>query len=128
MATTHPVLLYDGGCGLCNRVVQFTLRHDRRDVFRFAALQSELAGRVLGRQGESASDLNSVYVVVDLEQAGERLRARSQAVIFLLRTLGGRWRVLAELYAVLPRRLRDWLYDLVARSRYRGFGKLETCP
>jgi|SRR6516225_2420916 predicted DCC family thiol-disulfide oxidoreductase YuxK len=128
METSHPVMLYDGVCGLCNRAVQFTLRHDRRDVFRFASLQSELAGRVLGRHGESAKDLNSVYVVLDMQQAGERLLARSDAVIYLFRALGGRWRALAGMYGVLPGRMRDGLYDLVARNRYRMFGRLEVCP
>jgi predicted DCC family thiol-disulfide oxidoreductase YuxK len=128
MEAGHPVLLYDGVCGLCNQVLQFTLRHDRKDVFRFAALQSEFAGQLLARHGEAASDLNSVYVVLDREGMGEHLLPRSEAVIFLLRALGGRWRVLAEMYAVLPRRLRDCLYQLLARNRYRVFGKLETCP
>ena len=128
MERTHPVLLYDGVCGLCNQVVQFTLRYDRRDVFRFAALQSELAARVLARHGESAKDLNSVYVVLDMEQAGERLLGRSDAVICLLRTLGGRLRAPAAVYGVLPRSVRDILYSLVARNRYRLFGKFETCP
>jgi predicted DCC family thiol-disulfide oxidoreductase YuxK len=124
----HPVLLYDGVCGLCNRAVQFTLRHDHRDIFRFAALQSELAERVLARHGESASDLNSVYLVREIGKAGERLLARSDAVIYLLHTLGGRWRVLAGIYGVLPRWARDGLYDMVVRKRYRAFGRFETCP
>ena len=124
----HPVLLYDGVCGLCNRTVQFTLRHDRRDVFRFAALQSELAERALQRHAETASDLNSVYLVLGIGEAGERLLGRSDAVIYLLRTLGGGWRALAGIYGLLPRWVRDVLYDLVARNRYRVFGKFETCP
>jgi predicted DCC family thiol-disulfide oxidoreductase YuxK len=124
----HPVLLYDGVCGLCNRVVQFTLRHDRKDVFRFAPLQSELAGRALARHGESAKDLNSVYVVLGMGQAQERLLGRSDAVIYLFRTLGGRWKALAAVYEILPRSARDVLYNLVARNRYRVFGKFEACP
>jgi predicted DCC family thiol-disulfide oxidoreductase YuxK len=128
MGTSHPVLLYDGVCGLCNRVVQFTLRRDRKDVFRFTALQSGLAGRVLQGHGESALDLNSVYVVLEMGDALERLLMRSEAVIYLLRALGGRWRVLAVVYGILPGWMRDVLYDMVARNRYRMFGKLEACP
>jgi len=124
----HPILLYDGVCGLCNRVVQFTLRHDHRDVFRFAALQSELAERVLARHGKSASDLNTVYVVLGIGETGETVLARSEAVIYLLRTLGGWWKALAVIYGVLPRRVRDLMYEMVARNRYRVFGKYETCP
>jgi len=128
MGVSHPVLLYDGVCGLCNRLVRFTLRHDRKEVFRFAALQSELAERVLGRHGESAGDLNSVYLVLDLGQPSERLLARSEAVIYLLRVLGARWKMLGAMFGVLPRRMGDALYDLIARNRYQVFGKFETCP
>lgn len=84
---SSPILLYDGVCGLCNRMVQYILRRDPEGVFRFAALQSPLAKRVLGRHGADAGDLDSVYVVVDYELPGERLVERSDAVIFVLKQL-----------------------------------------
>ena len=83
----HPILLYDGVCGLCNRLVQFILRRDRAGGFQFAALQSALAGRVLARHGVRADDFDTVYVVVDYELPGERVLARSDAVIFILKEL-----------------------------------------
>lgn len=126
--STHPVLLYDGVCGLCNRLVQFTLRHDYRDTFRFASLQGLTAGRILQRQGQSPADLDTFYVATDFDQPGEHLCARSDAALFVLRELGGGWRTLATIGGVLPRFLRDAACNLVARNRYRVFGKFDACP
>jgi len=123
-----PILLYDGVCGLCNRFVQFTLRHDRRGIFRFAALQSPLAGQILARHGASPSDLDTVYVVLNLNRPDESLFVRSDAVAFVLQQCGGVWRAAALVLRVIPRRLRNWGYRLVARNRYRLFGRYDACP
>ena len=121
-------LLYDGVCGLCNRGVQFVLRHDAKKTFRFAPLQSEFAVGVLGRHGVKVADLDSVYVVVNAGSADESLLARSDATLFVLRELGGIGRVWATVLGWLPRRVREWGYRLIARHRYRIFGRYETCP
>ena len=123
---SNPIVLYDGVCGLCNRLVQFLLKRDRRDRLRFASLQSDFAARILRRHGADAHDLDTVYVVVDHEQPGERLLSRSDAILSLGRQLGGIWS-LAVLGKVLPRSLRDWLYKFVGRNRYRVFGKYDSC-
>jgi predicted DCC family thiol-disulfide oxidoreductase YuxK len=123
----HPIILYDGVCGLCNRLVQFVLRRDRRGVFRFAALQSGLAARVLARHGMDARRLAAVCVVVDLDGPEERLLVRSDAVDFVLRELGGGWGVLGRVLQIVPRALRGWGYGVVARYRYGVFGKYEVC-
>ena len=130
----HPVLLYDGVCGLCNWTVRFILRRDGAGVFRFAALQGELAKRILARHGDDAGVLAAVVVVVDFDEAAERLLSGSDAAVFILRQLGaaGRgawfWRVVGGLLNIVPRGLREWGYRLVARYRYRIFGKYDTCP
>jgi predicted DCC family thiol-disulfide oxidoreductase YuxK len=124
---THPLLLYDGVCGLCNRMNQFVLRHDRAGVFRFASLQSALAGRILVRHGADAADLDTVYVVVNPDQPDEHLLARSDAVIFVLQQLGGFWGLTGFVLRFKPRFLRDLGYRVVARNRYRFFGRSETC-
>jgi predicted DCC family thiol-disulfide oxidoreductase YuxK len=124
---THPILLYDGVCGLCNRMNQFVLRHDRAGVFRFASLQSALAGRILARHGADAADLDTVYVVVNPDQPDEHLLARSDAVIFVLKQLGGFWGLTGFVLRFKPRFLRDLGYRVVARNRYRFFGRSETC-
>lgn len=123
---SNPIILYDGVCGLCNRLVQFVLKHDRRDYFRFASLQSGLAGTTLRRHNLDPHDLDTVYVVVDYGQPAEHLLARSDAILFLLNQLGGVWK-LATLGKLLPRPLRDAIYQVVATNRYRVFGKFESC-
>jgi predicted DCC family thiol-disulfide oxidoreductase YuxK len=124
---SHPILLYDGVCGLCNRFVQFILHRDRKAVFRFASLQSPVAALILTRHGADPSDLDTVYVVVDHELPSEHLLSRSDAVLFVLRQLGGLWRATASLLQLLPRFLRDAAYNAVARYRYRIFGRSEVC-
>jgi predicted DCC family thiol-disulfide oxidoreductase YuxK len=128
----HPIILYDGVCGLCNRLNHFVLRRDREGIFRFASLQSPLAARILARQGANPQDLDTVYVVLNHDltkeaQADELLLPRSDAVIFVLKRLGGMWKVLGLFVQLLPQFLRDWGYRVVARNRYRVFGRFETC-
>ena len=123
----HPILLYDGVCGLCNRLVQFILRRDREEVFRFAWLQGARAERILGRHGISSGELDTVYVVLNYELPEERLLARSDAVMFVLKELGGRWRVAEFFLRLVPEFLRNAGYNFVARRRYRIFGRSEMC-
>src|SRR5579864_1938173 len=133
----HPVLLYDGVCGLCNRSVQFILRHDHHGIFRFVPLQSRFADSVLARHGVHSADLNTVYILVDYDPAsfntdkkevGEALLARSDAVLFVMWQLGGMWRVGAWIFGLVPRAMREWGYRRVARNRYRIFGHYDSCP
>ena len=123
----HPVFLYDGVCGLCNRLVQFILRRDRKAIFQFAALQSPLAARLLSHHNADPTDLNTVYVVVNRERPDEYVLSRSEAVIFVLRQLGSFWRATAALAQFMPKSLRDALYNAIARHRYRIFGRSEVC-
>ena len=122
----NPIVFYDGVCGLCNHLVQFLLKRDKRDRFRFASLQSDFAGKVLTRHGVDPHDLDTVYVVKDYDQSNETLLARSDAILHMLSQLGGIW-ALAGIVRVLPRALRDAVYKIVARNRYRVFGKHESC-
>ena len=124
----HPIVLYDGVCGLCNRFVRFILKHDHKDRFRFAALQSNFARAILERHSLNPDALDTVYVVFDNGEPSERLLARNEAATALLRELSGFWRFWANILDLLPRRFRDWRYALVARNRYRIFGKYEACP
>jgi predicted DCC family thiol-disulfide oxidoreductase YuxK len=123
----NPILFYDGVCGLCNHLVQFTLRHDRDAVFRFASLQSAFAGSILTRHGADPSDLNTFYVVVNHELPNESLLSRSDAGIFVLKQLPGAWRSVASLLQLVPKFLRDAAYRVIARYRYRIFGRFDVC-
>lgn len=115
------VLLYDGVCGLCNRFVQFILKRDPEGAMRFATLQGPIgdeARRLLPQ-------LAAVDSVVLLYKDGAWVR--STAALQVARYLGGVWNLAAIAYLV-PRPLRDWVYDRVAATRYRIFGKLDACP
>jgi predicted DCC family thiol-disulfide oxidoreductase YuxK len=131
----NPLILYDGVCGICNRFVQFVLRHDRKAIFRFASLQSLLAAHILSAHGVSAGDLDTVYVITNFDPAhpedgtgAQPLLARSDAVIFVLHELGGLWRAASLVLQCFPRFVRDWGYRMIAGNRYRIFGRYTTCP
>ena len=127
MTISNPIILYDGVCGLCNRINQFVLKRDKTDRFRFAALQSEFAGNVLRRHGVNPQVLDTMYLLLNYSQPDERLAARSDAAVLIMRELGGIWRALAVMGGALPRWSRDKAYNLIARSRYQLFGKFQTC-
>lgn len=124
---SNPILLYDGVCGLCNRLVQFSLERDENRRLRYASLQSDFAAKVLRRHGFDSSDLDTVYFVEECGRPEERLSMRSDAVISVLREIGGPWLFAAALLRIVPRWLRNWGYSIVARSRYRIFGKSDSC-
>lgn len=121
------IILYDGVCGLCDRLVQMVLRQDKHDRFRFAPLQSPFAQEILKRHGLSQSTLDTVYLVLNHGQADERLLAKSDAIVEILHGLGGFWISEAAIFRVMPTSLRDRLYDAVARNRYRLFGRYDQC-
>lgn len=122
----HPIILFDGVCGLCDRFVSLVLRRDAAGYFRFAPLQGELASAILTRHGRSPSELSTVVVVVDPETPSERLLIKSRAALFVLGSLGGSFS-LARPIGWLPTSLLDWFYDRIARNRYRIFGKSDAC-
>ncbi|MDE2845811.1 MAG: DCC1-like thiol-disulfide oxidoreductase family protein [Gemmatimonadota bacterium] len=145
----QPILFFDGVCGLCNRFVDFMLRVDSKDRFRYSPLQGETARRMLWMDGEvrgdeagsrqtggetgdhqadahdpdvhEPGDLRS-FIFLDKDRRFEQ----SSAVLHALKRLGGAWRLIAVLY-VFPRPLRDYVYRIVARNRYRWFGRREEC-
>ena len=121
-----PIVLYDGVCGLCNRLVQFILKRDVHDRFRFASLQSGFAEALLKRHGYDSRDLDTFYLVTGHGKPSERVLMRSDAILAVVATLGGVWKM-AGVGIVIPKVLRDWMYQLVARNRYRVFGKSDSC-
>lgn len=118
---TAPTLFFDGVCNLCNGAVQTILQNDRRGLLRFASLQSELAAELLPTLGIDPMALQSL-VLYD----GARVYVRSEAALRTARLMGGPFAALYYL-RIFPRPLRDWVYDLVGRNRYRWFGRREHC-
>lgn len=120
-ADDHPVMIYDGYCGLCSSAVQFVLRHDRSKVFRFVAAQSELGTSIYRHYGLDPQNYETFIVLAD----GIPFFA-SDAVIEIGRRLGLPWS-LGTAVGALPRRVRDGLYFWIARHRMRFFGRRDTC-
>jgi predicted DCC family thiol-disulfide oxidoreductase YuxK len=113
------VLLFDGVCTLCNGFVRFVIERDPPGRFQFAPLQSEAASRLLGAAPQPLPD--SLVLVED-----GRLFTRSTAALRVARGLRFPW-PLAYVFVAVPRPLRDWVYDAVARNRYRWFGRRDVC-
>jgi predicted DCC family thiol-disulfide oxidoreductase YuxK len=123
---THPVLLYDGTCGFCAESVQLVLRHDRRRTLRFAALQGAFGAEVRARHPELEGIDSVVWVDPETDGRPGRVLVRSDAAIRVAAYLGG-WFTLVRLGGLLPRRVRDGLYDAVARHRHRLLGTAPSC-
>ena len=120
-APEGPVLLFDGHCNLCNGVVQFIIRRDPEAVFSFAPLQSA-AGERLRDRADVSTDADDSVVLID----GDEAYVKSDAALRVARRLGLPWSLLWP-FRVVPRRLRDAVYDVVAEYRYRVFGRREEC-
>jgi predicted DCC family thiol-disulfide oxidoreductase YuxK len=123
----RALLLYDGVCALCNGVVQFLMKRDRLDRFRYAPLQSDLGREILARF-EIRNFPDGVILLTDALTASEHLYHRSDGFAAALRLLGGAWARVGRALEMVPRTLREWGYGIVARFRYRLFGRYDTCP
>jgi predicted DCC family thiol-disulfide oxidoreductase YuxK len=122
--TEPTIILFDGVCNLCSRSVRFVIARDPHAHFRFAALQSEAARRICAERSISmptALEPDSIAVIAD----GKSLE-RSDAALAIAARLPLPWSLL-RIFRAIPRPLRDWLYRLVAKNRYRWFGRTDAC-
>lgn len=117
------IVFYDGVCGLCDRWVRFIVKRDKARTLRFAPLQGEIAKT----RKDLPTELRTVVFVLSLPGGGEQMYTRSEAALQLLDHVGGCWRMVSWL-RIIPRPVRDWVYDFIAQRRYRWFGKFESCP
>jgi predicted DCC family thiol-disulfide oxidoreductase YuxK len=120
-ATPHAVVVFDGECAFCNRWVDFLLRFDRKDVFRFTARQTPSGAAFSREAGLPQGGVGSIVLVED-----KTIRVRSDAVLRMLSLLGFPFSI-AAIFRVIPAALRDAVYDVIARHRIRWFGRTQTC-
>ncbi len=116
-----PILLFDGVCNLCNGLVQFIIKRDPKGHFRFSALQSEAGQSLLMEAGLDPAALNTV-VMFDSGQ----FYTHSNVPLQIAWHLGGLWRVF-YVFKLMPKWIRDRIYDWIARNRYKWFGQKESC-
>ena len=121
MNESHPVVLFDGVCNLCNSSVQFIIRRDKKDRFRFAPLQGTTGQALLQKHGLPADSFNS-FILAE----GDKIYTHSTGALRMLKGLGFPWS-LAYGFIIVPRFIRDGVYNAVARNRYKWFGKQESC-
>ena len=115
----RPLFVFDGHCVLCSTGASFIMKHDRQGRVQFASAQSDLGSAIYEQLGMPIDDS---YLLIDATGC----HAKSDGYFRLAQILGGAWRV-ALIGKIVPRPIRDWLYDLVARNRYRWFGQTEQC-
>jgi len=112
----HQVILFDGVCGLCNKSVDILIKMDRRKRFKYTSLQGEYVKTL-----DIEPDIDSIIFYQD-----GAVYYKSTAILKILQALGGLW-VMTRVFYLIPRVLRDFIYDSIAKYRYRIFGKLESC-
>jgi predicted DCC family thiol-disulfide oxidoreductase YuxK len=115
------VILFDGVCNYCNSMVNFVIRQDRKKVFRFAPLQSAAGAAVLAQWGLPTGKLDS-FVLVD----EGKVYTRSTAALRVVQKLSPPWRWLG-VFSLIPAAVRDGVYNVIARNRYRWFGQRDAC-
>ena len=114
-------MIFDGVCNLCAHSVQFILNHEADQTLRFTPLQSPAGARLMREAGFDPDDAKTFVLLAD-----GRAYLRSDAAIRISRYFGGAWKLIGVV-KIIPRPVRDWGYDIVARNRYRWFGRRDTC-
>lgn len=122
LPSEKKIILFDGVCNLCEASIVYVIKHDKKDIFRFVALQSDLGQRIVKHIGINTNHLESVV----LYEPGISYYYKSSAVLEIAKGLSGifTW---ATLFQILPTVLRDYVYDYVAKNRYKWYGKKEAC-
>jgi predicted DCC family thiol-disulfide oxidoreductase YuxK len=116
------IILFDGVCNLCNTSVQFVIRHDIKDVFRFVQLQSELGLKIMKHVGIDAFKIDSII----LYEPGKAYYYKSEAAFEILKKTRGIHKLLL-VFSLLPKSITDYVYDYIAKNRYQWFGKNDSC-
>lgn len=116
------IILFDGVCNLCNNSVQFVIKHDTKDIFRFISLQSDLGIKILKHIGVNPELTDSVV----LYEPGKAYYYKAEAALHIIAEFGGVYKLLS-LIKIFPKFILNWAYDFIAKNRYRWYGKQESC-
>ncbi len=116
------IILFDGVCNLCNNAINFVIKRDKNDVFRYASLQSEIGKKLIAERNIDISKIDSI-LLIDPKIAYYH---KSTAALQISKQLSGIYPLLS-VFLVVPQSLRDWIYDIIAKNRYKWFGKKESC-
>jgi predicted DCC family thiol-disulfide oxidoreductase YuxK len=116
------IILFDGVCNLCNSWVQFVIKNDKKDAFRFVALQSDLGQEIIHYIGIGSQNIDSII----LYQPTVAYYYKSSAVLEIAKILGGIYS-LVWIFKIIPKDVRDAMYDYIAKNRYKWYGKKESC-
>lgn len=116
------IILFDGICNLCESSVQFVIKHDKKDIFRFVAIQSKLGQEIIKHIGIDISKMDSII----LYEPGVVYYYKSEAAIRIVKELGGMYSFLS-LFSVFPNAVLNYVYDYIAKNRYQWYGKKEAC-
>ena len=122
MAEQKKIILFDGVCNLCNSSVQFVIKRDKKDIFRYASLQSAAGQRLAKERGINTTDIDSIILI----EPQIAYYTKSDAALIIAKSLSGGWSFLG-IFMGLPKGFRDTIYDWVARNRYQWFGKKDSC-
>jgi predicted DCC family thiol-disulfide oxidoreductase YuxK len=121
------VIFFDGVCKLCDSLVNFIIDHDKTNEFKFAAIQSDLAKMKLVQYKYDPKNLDTFYLLENYNQPGEKIYMKSTAGLRIFKQLGGFFGFLASIGLVFPSFIRDIFYKIIAKTRYKIFGKYKTC-
>jgi len=116
------IILFDGVCNLCDATVQFLIKRDKKDIFRFVAIQSDLGQEIIQHIGIDTSKTDSII----LYEPGHAYYYKAEAALRISKELGGIYALLG-IFTLLPNVLTNIVYDYVARNRYKWYGKKEAC-
>ncbi|TRO66450.1 thiol-disulfide oxidoreductase DCC family protein [Christiangramia sabulilitoris] len=116
------IVLFDGVCNLCNKAVQRIIKNDKKDVFRFASLQSDLGKKLVAERGMDPEEIDSIILI----DPGVAYYKKSTAALEISRELSGGYSLLKN-FLFLPEVIRDGIYDIIANNRYKWFGKKDQC-
>jgi predicted DCC family thiol-disulfide oxidoreductase YuxK len=114
-------ILFDGVCNFCNSSVNFIIKRDKKDYFLFSSLQSEYSQNLLNKNNFPQKDFDSIILIEE-----NKLYQKSTAALKIAKHLNGLWK-LFYMFIIIPPFIRDFFYDIIAKNRYKWFGKKDVC-